>query len=98
MWASDSYRLEASSRWMLGSLLLSNTIYISLLIARPANDWTLIPAAVLLGAAPLAVALMWLRKAHPPIRWLVVALYGALAIFLLLFQMRPDNGTDLSLN
>jgi diguanylate cyclase (GGDEF)-like protein len=98
MWASVPYRMEASSHWMLGSLLLSNAIYVSLLIARPANDWTLIPASVLLGAAPLAVALAWLRKAHQPLRWVVVALYGALGVFLLLFQMRPANGIFFSIN
>jgi len=98
MWASVPYRMEVSSRWMLGSLLLTNTLYVGLLIARPASDWTLIPASVLLGAAPLAVALAWLRKTNPPLRWVVVALYGALAIFLLLFQMRPADGTSLSLN
>ena len=98
MWASIPYRMEASSRWIVGSLLLSNAIYISLLIARPANERILIPAAVLLGAAPLAVALAWIRKTNPPLRWVGVSLYGALAIFLLLFQMRPGNGADLALN
>ncbi|MDR3774504.1 MAG: GGDEF domain-containing protein, partial [Terracidiphilus sp.] len=98
MWASVPYRIEVSSQWMLGSLLSANALYIGLIIARPANDWTLIPASVLLGAAPLAVALAWMRKTHPPLRWVLVALYGALAIFLLLFQMRPDIGTLVALN
>jgi diguanylate cyclase (GGDEF)-like protein len=98
MWASVPYRMEVSSRWMLGALLLPNTIYVGLLIARPENDWTLIPASVLLGVAPLGIALAWLRKTNPPLRWVAVSLYGALAIFLLLFQMRPDNGNSLSLN
>lgn len=98
MWASVSYPMETSSRWMMGSLLLSNALYAGLLIARPTNDWTLIPASILVGAAPLAVALFSMRKTHPPLRWLVVGLYGALAIFLLLFQMRPTYGTLIALN
>jgi diguanylate cyclase (GGDEF)-like protein len=98
MWASVPYRQEASSRWMLTALGGSTTLYIVVIFAGPAASWVLNTAAVLMGALPLLTALVALRRFNHPLRWVVVILYCALSIFLLLFQHRPGNGTDLAEN
>jgi diguanylate cyclase (GGDEF)-like protein len=54
--------------------------------------------AVLFGAGPLAVTLFSLRTVNTAIRWSTVSLYCALSLFLLSFQNRPGNGSDLALN
>ncbi len=98
MWAAVPYRSKPSSRVMLAVMLATNTLYIGLLVYAPANSWTLIPGAILLGAAPLTLALITVRTLRHPLRWSVVALYCALSAFLLFFQMRPGNGSELALN
>ncbi len=98
MWSSVPYRQEISSRWMLGTLAGTNLLYITLISVSPALDWALNPAAALIGALPLLVALVSLRTFNSPLRWVVVALYAILSIFLLLFQHRPSNGADLAIN
>jgi diguanylate cyclase (GGDEF)-like protein len=55
------------------------------------------PAAVFYCVLPLAIALVALRKFNNPLRWVTVALYTGLAIFLLGVQHRP-GGADLALN
>ncbi|MGD0730236.1 MAG: GGDEF domain-containing protein [Terracidiphilus sp.] len=97
MWAAVPYRREHSSRWMLAAFLATNTLYISLITLFPAS-WALIPAAALLGVFPLAIALVNLRKFNHPLRWFVVCLYGALSIFLLNVQHRPDDGPGMATN
>jgi diguanylate cyclase (GGDEF)-like protein len=97
-YASIPYRREYSSQWMLISLLLSNTLYICLLNASPAANWALIPAAALIGIAPLLVALLAARRLRHPLRWIVVTLYCLLAAFILGVQNRPIDGGDLALN
>src|SRR3954454_20336292 len=57
MWASVPYRVERSSQWMLGSLLITNTLYVVLLGLDHPPSWALNLAAVLFGAGPLAIAL-----------------------------------------
>jgi diguanylate cyclase (GGDEF)-like protein len=96
MWASVPFRQEKTSPWMFRALVGTNTLYLALLIAAPA--WTLTPAAVLIGAFPLAIALATARRFRHRLRWSMVLLYGLLSVFLLLFQHRPDNGADLALN
>jgi len=98
MYASVPYRREISSRRLLACLLATNTLYVSLLVISPSADWALTPIAILFGVAPLTTALLALRNFQHPLRWIVVALYIALSIFLLAVQHRPGNGTDLALN
>jgi diguanylate cyclase (GGDEF)-like protein len=97
-YAAIPYRQEPSSKWMLASLLATNTLYICLINASPSADWALTPAAALFGGIPLVVALLAARKFQHILRWTIVVLYGSLSIFLLLVQHRPGNGGDLALN
>ncbi|HEX4005996.1 MAG TPA: GGDEF domain-containing protein [Acidobacteriaceae bacterium] len=97
-WASVPYRQRTSSRWMLAVLLATNSLYIALNGTVPSAAWALIPAAALFGVLPLGVALASLRRFTHPLRWTLVILNSALAVFLLSFQMRPSNGSDLALN
>jgi len=62
-----------------------------------APPWVLNVAAFLLGAGPLAVALIALPKFAHPLRWTTVVLYAGLATFLALIQRRT-NGADLALD
>jgi diguanylate cyclase (GGDEF)-like protein len=96
MHASIPYHNDRSSRWMLGTLLAANAIYIADLCITPSGHWTLIWTAQLLGLGPLAVAVVSFRRVNHPLRWVVVALYGSLSIFLLTFQNRPGNGPALA--
>lgn len=96
--ASVPFRTLASSQWIQGLLLGTNTLYIVLLVVGPVPAWILNLVAVLFGAGPLAVTLLSLRTVNSAIRWSTVCLSCALSIFLLAFQNRPDNGADLALN
>lgn len=98
MWASVPYRREMSSRWMFAMLAVTNTLYIAVLYLSPDAAWTVNIAASMVGAMPLLVALWVVRKFHRRLRWLLVALYCTLSIFILLVQHRPGNGQDLALN
>jgi len=97
MWASVPYREETSSRWMLSLLIVFNTLYVCILDAG-GPPWLLNCAAILLGAGPLMLALQALPRFTHPLRWMTVALYFALGIFLLAVHHRPGNGPDLALN
>lgn len=98
MHSTIPYSKEVSSRWMLGSLLAANTLYIAILCADPDAHWALNLAAALLGLSPLAVMLASIRRINHPLRWLVVLLYASLSVFLLIFQNRPGNGSGLAWN
>jgi diguanylate cyclase (GGDEF)-like protein len=98
MWASVPYRQETSSKWILLSLFLSNTIYISLGMIDAVPDWTQNFCAVSFGALPLTIGLFNIRRVNTPLRWTLVGIYSSLSVFLLLFQHRPGNGGDLALN
>jgi diguanylate cyclase len=98
MWASVPYRKEESSRWMFVILAATNSLYIIVVLLDPTPEWALTPAAALLGALPLLVALSVVRKFNRPLRWILVGLYGALSIFILSVQHRTPNGTDLAQN
>ena len=98
MWASVPYRDRLTSLWILVILLGTNTLYIALLVAEPAPQWALTPAAILFGALPLATTLRYLRTTNHPLRWTLVSLYCGLSVFLLVFQHRPGNGPNLALN
>lgn len=98
MWASVPYRIERSSQWLLAALLVTNSLYAVLLgLAHPA-PWALDLGAILIGAAPLAIALGARRGFTHVLRWMVVGLYCLLSVFLLAFQNRPGNGIALASN
>lgn len=98
MWASVPYREQTSSRWILAALLTANTLYIVVSSITPIIPWTMTAAALLFGLFPLTIALVALRKFTHPLRWITVALYTGLSIFLLSVQNRPGNGPDLAVN
>jgi diguanylate cyclase len=98
MWASVPYRSERSSHWMLYVLLASNALYVVLINTDHVPSWALNASAILMGAAPLGVALSAVHRFNHFLRWVVVGLYGTLSVFLLLVQHRPANGSDLALN
>jgi len=98
MWASVPYRLERSSQLMLASLLITNTLYVILAGMNHPTRWAMNVAAVLFGAAPLAIALGARRSFTHVLRWLLVGLYCMLSIFLLAFQSRAGNGLGLAVS
>jgi GGDEF domain-containing protein len=98
MWASVPYRNRLSSRWMFAVLLGTNTLYIAITQVDSAPSWALTAAAALFGVLPLAVALMSLGEGNHLLRWVSVALYCALTVFLLIVQHRPGDGMLLALN
>lgn len=98
MHASVPYRKKLSSRLMLYALLGTNALYVCISNASPVPGWALDGAALLLGALPLALALFSLRTLQHPLRWIIVAAYSALSIFVLAVQHRAPNGGDLALN
>ncbi len=98
MCASVPYRKRVSSQWMLAALLCTNTLYLGLWIINPIASWALTPVAVLMGALPLAIALLTMQRFFHPLRWTLVALYGGLSIFLVTVQHRPANGAALAIN
>jgi diguanylate cyclase (GGDEF)-like protein len=97
MWACVPYRNELSSRWLLGVLSGSTTLYIALLCFASPGSWAFVPSAALFGILPVTLALLALRKFRHPLRWAIVTLYLVLSVFLLVFQHRPGNGQDLAL-
>ncbi len=97
MWACVPYRDKLSSRSMLLVLLGANTLYLALLVTAPSNSWMFVPAAALIGAGPLLLALLTSHAFTHPLRWTLVCIYCGLSAFLLVFQYRP-NGSDLALN
>ena len=98
MWASVPYRTERSSLWMLISMLTTNALYVFLLGFDQPHPWALNVAAILMGAAPLTIALTARRDFTHLLRWLLVGLYSVLAVFLLAVQNRHGNGLAIALN
>lgn len=98
MFASIPYRKDISSYWILAALLAANTIYVSILVVYPGIFWALILTAALFGVLPLSIAVAARHTINQPLRWVTVGLYLALSVFLLIFQSRPGNGSDLALN
>jgi diguanylate cyclase (GGDEF)-like protein len=98
MWAFVLYRKRLSSVLMLAVLLGTNCLYIGIILAEPGRPWALNSAAALFGVLPLALGLKSLRTNNHPLRWMLVALYCALSVFLLIFQNRPGNGQNIALN
>lgn len=98
MWASVPYRRRFSSTLMLAALLGTNTLYIAISLGDPPVSWALTVSAALFGVVPLAIAVIHLRSDNHRLRWILVALYGALSMFLLAVQHRPGDGPTLALN
>jgi hypothetical protein len=91
MWAFVPYRKRLSNVLMLGVLLGTNCLYIGIILVEPVRPWALNSAAILFGVLPLALVLRTVRTSNHPLRWMIVALYCALSVFLLVFQGRPGN-------
>jgi diguanylate cyclase (GGDEF)-like protein len=96
MRASVPYRREKSSLAMLFALFGTYTLYVAALM-QGASPTLLNLSAILLGSAPLAIALASIRRFQHPLRWITVALQAVLALVLLSLQTRA-NGSDLALN
>lgn len=98
-WASVPFRIsQQSSVWMVVTLLGTSTLYIALIVIGPSASWALTPAAMLFGMLPLALTILQMHRVNHPLRWVTVIFYSTLSIFLLAFQHRPGNGTDLALS
>jgi diguanylate cyclase (GGDEF)-like protein len=98
MHASIPYRKANSRHLMLLTLLAVNTLYLAILCSGIGGQLALNLAAIVLGLSPLAVTVASIREINHPLRWFVALLYVALSIFLLIFQNRPGNGSDLAWN
>jgi diguanylate cyclase (GGDEF)-like protein len=96
--ASVPYRKQGSSQWMQGVLLVTNTLYVVLIVAGSAPVWVLNLVAVLFGVGPLAVALVSLPKVNSAIRWSTVGIYCILSVFLLGIQNLVPDSSGLGLN
>jgi len=98
MRATVPYRNQSSSVWMSGSMFVSNTVYLSVLVFQPAHSVLMVPAATLFFLLPAIVASFSLRKFRHSLRWLVLGLNLLLSLFLLQYQYRPGNGTTLAIH
>jgi diguanylate cyclase (GGDEF)-like protein len=96
MWAAVPYR-HPSSVWMLVILLATNTLYVSCIVF-PALNGILSIAAMMVGLGPLALTINVVNKFSHPLRWSLVVLNGALSIYLLFIERRPNTGPDLALD
>ena len=97
-WAAVPYRDRLSSRWLLGIMVFNNTLYLTIASFAPHAVWALDVAAILFGALPLLVTLVSVRTSNFSQRWLIAIIYCSLSAFLLAFQNRPVNGSDLALD
>ncbi len=98
MWAAVPYHNTLSSRWMLVALIAANALYLAVSTFFPDSHPLLNSAALLLGILPLSITLVSARTLNAPLRWFTTGLYCALSAFLLAFQNRPGDGSDLALN
>jgi diguanylate cyclase (GGDEF)-like protein len=98
MWASVPYRRESSSFRILVALLFANTLYITLATTAPIPGWALDIGASLFCILPLVVALSAPKLIKSSLRWTTVGLYSMLSVYVLAFQHRPGNGSDLAIN
>jgi diguanylate cyclase (GGDEF)-like protein len=93
MYAAIPDHKQASCRWLIGSLMAASSLYIAVVRLAPGVYWMQTAAAALLGICPLTVMLFSARRANHPLRWVLVMIFGALAIYLLNFQNKPGIGT-----
>jgi diguanylate cyclase (GGDEF) domain len=97
-WASEPDRSKRSSFWMLIAMMGANTFYLSVLAFDAQNVAAKTVGAITLGALPLTLALIGVKRKNHPLRWATVSLYCVLTIFLLAFQDRPQTGVMLAVN
>ena len=97
VWASVPDRQDIYGRWMMAAMLTLNTAYIVLLDLPTEINWAMNLVAAMMGAVPLAIALLSYRRLRHPLQHGMVAYNAALAVFLLAVQHRP-GGEDLALN
>jgi diguanylate cyclase (GGDEF)-like protein len=97
-YASTPHRNKSSSRWLLATLFVSGTLYITVLCTIPGRHWAMNLAASLIGLGPLAVTLGSLGAINELRRWLIVSFCGSLSIFLLIVQNRPPFGLVVAWN
>lgn len=98
LWASVPYRREPSSRVMLVTTLCTISCYIAVVVFTNQAQWLLALCALLIGAAPIGIAIGYARSFIHPLRYITVALCTALSVFLLAIENRPHTGPDLALN
>jgi diguanylate cyclase (GGDEF)-like protein len=98
MWASVPYRKESSSRSILISLVVANTIYLALSVVGTAPAWEMNLSAGLFAILPLGIALAAKNRFDSPLRWALIGLYCALSVFILFIQHRPGIGLDYATN
>ncbi len=98
IWSSVPYRDQPSSMGMVAGLLVSSSLYIGLLVLAPGSAWTLTPVALLFGVLPLVITVYAMPQFNHPLRWVAVALYCGLSVFLIVFQNRPKAGHSVALN
>jgi diguanylate cyclase (GGDEF)-like protein len=96
MRASVPFRRENSSHVMLITVLTTYTLYVATLMYG-ALGLVADCAAILLGLAPMVVAVIFIHRFTHPLRWTAVVMQAALGALLLFIQNRP-NGSDLALN
>ena len=94
--ASVPYRQERSSIVTFGTMLGVYSLYIVVLMYG-GPGWLLNVSAALIGAGPLLVLLLALRRVRHSLRFVTVGLQCALAAWLLTIQHRPTGG-ELALN
>ncbi len=97
MWSCVPYRHRTSSRWMLLTIIATNTLYLYALDAGT-SPRLLNFASILLAVAPLAVMLISIRRVNHVLRWITVTLYCGLSAFLFVIQHQPGIGADLALD
>ena len=97
MWAAIPYRGDTSSKWIHWALVGSNLLYV-VVLAMGSPAWILICTAILLGALPLLISLLFLPRFKNRWRMTTVFLYCALSVFLLFVQQKPESGPTLALN
>lgn len=98
IWATAPSESEASSRWLLFTVLLPMSLYFALAYIPPAPDWSFQACAVLICLGPLIVVLIYLRRGVHTLHWLTVGLQLALGIGLIVIFMRTAGDVELGMN
>ncbi|MDE3201589.1 MAG: GGDEF domain-containing protein [Acidobacteriota bacterium] len=98
MYSTVPYRKSRSSIIMLIVLLSSIALYVVVLNGPTSWNPALVPLAATIGFGPLVVALAEVRTLRHAYRWILIALFIALATFLLIFQNRTEAGPGIALN
>lgn len=95
MYSVVPYRRLPASRWMLGSLLATNTLYGAIISLENPPAFALVFSAALFCIVPLVVAYATAKRPHHPLRRMIVLLNASIGTYLLLIQNGP-RGLDLA--